>query len=426
MCKLLIVLGSSKPDKMRDFLKAAKEPMSLGNTNGLGYTAIRKDGTIFTERWHNNDNAFKGNPITDDIKKTVKQLGLLVDLKVPTEKSYSLQGKINWGNTPSIILHTRYATCDKSFANTHPFVDNQNEISIAHNGVISNHEDFKKLNSTCDSEIFLTEYRNKKINTNPSNITKLVDELSGYWAVAATSLNKNKDRVIDLFTSNTGHGSGALVVTYVKQLEAYVFCSNEYTLKNILEKAEFKHKNGIYNINKHIFTRFNAVTGKIMTTIPYKDSVESYEVSKNYGQSKTHSSGKTATEKRRSLSSDTHSSTCAYDNKGQHSTKSVGDTAINGTGNVVDFYNRSLDVDDTKYEYDKIMGQWLKNGDSEASDSRYNVENIKDEMSDKEIKELELFASTIDKQDKALIDGLPDDIKFSYLKEIKKEVQGNN
>lgn len=273
MCKVLMVIGAKDSQKLLDFAKASVGPMSLGNTDGLGYTAIKSDGNIFTERWLTNNQAFKERKTTND-REVEKYLKLILKDSLP---EYSIQGDADWSSVSSLLLHTRYATSAKGFMNTHPFVDNDNKTSIIHNGVINNHLTFDKLNSTCDSEIILTEYMKRGLENNPTAIPELCADMSGYWAVGATSVNSKGKRIIDVFKDGA-----QLSMTYVDQLGAVVFCTSSYTLADILKELKWEHNNTVYEVKNDVAVRFDAISGKVLKVQEYSAPSKSFP---NYGNS---------------------------------------------------------------------------------------------------------------------------------------------
>ena len=73
MCRLLMMSGITDPESAVQFMRYAKEPMSVGNNMGIGYTATKRNGEFFTERWHNNDQFFKRDVvINEDIMRQLK------------------------------------------------------------------------------------------------------------------------------------------------------------------------------------------------------------------------------------------------------------------------------------------------------------------------------------------------------------------
>lgn len=477
----MIVLGSKKPQATRQFMEAILEPMSRQNSDGMGYTAIRKNGSMFTERWLNNNMGFKGDPTETEDGKVHQAFGDMVDVKPPSPDEYTLQGDINWSDVTTVMMHTRFATCDKGMANVHPFVDNVNETAIVHNGVIRNHKEFDKLNSTCDSETLLTQYMKLGIGKDPTKIIDLVNNLEGYWAVGATSLDSKGKRVIDIFTSNSQPTSGSLTVAYIKELEGYVLCSSSYTINEAISTLRWSKDYTCYDIVPHIFTRFDASTGEKILSTNYEKSMEILEVknSKGYGQTKKHSISKKRMQQRGSLSEDkkqdsgsqatTPSGNSTLSNGsgsyGKESSKGMGTLVYGTTGSVASFYNMGMDkADETKSSSSKSNDNTTKLSQSEldalahweqskmdndpanfvtphkahtpsefqmslesfiegyeASDSKYPDDVMATQLSDKELDELDELAEKLDKEEQDILNGLPDDMRYVFLNSLDKE-----
>lgn len=468
MCKLLIVLGAKKPKEVQAFMGAMLTPMSRGNSDGAGYTAIRKDGSIFTERWKDNKLALKGDPKGAIENKIKDQFGPLVDVtKVDAE--YSAQGNIMWGDVTSVIMHTRLATCDKTFANVHPFVDNDNLTAIAHNGVIRNHKDYKKLNSTCDSETVLTQYNKMEVGKTPSKAIEMIQDFEGYWAIGATTLDANGKRILDIFTSNTQPSSGSLCVAYIKELDGYVMASTATHIKEAITDLKWDKDFTTFDIQPHVFSRFDAVTGDRIQAIDFSKSMESEEVKKtNSYHTKTHSFSKKKKEQRRLLSQNSSTSTGNAGNSSGSSTsqhKSSGTIVCGCTGSTATFYdtrqNQTVSRPDKSgkggvkglsqaekdalahYEQSKMdehpanyTSSYKKNtkGSSDfqnslsnfldsfgSSDSKYNSDVLDGELSDRELDELDQFEDKLDKYDAEILSALNPDMKYAFLQSMKKE-----
>lgn len=461
----MLVLGAKKPNQIKEFMGAILEPMSRCNNDGVGYTAINKDGEMFTERWLKNKEGLKGDPTDTREQGIKKDLGSLVEIEKKEEKEYTVQGEYKWSNVTSVIMHTRFATCGKGIDNVHPFVDNENVTSIAHNGVIRNDQEFKKLNSTCDSEVILTEYNKLGIGKDHTQITKLVDNLEGYWAVGATTLDANGKRIIDVFTSNAPPNSGALVVAYVKELDGYVLCSTGSTIDETIKNLKWEPVT-TYSINPHVFTRFNAATGKKICQLSYEKNMVDFKVTgKGYGQTKNYSIGKTKNN-RRSLPQ-TQGTKEATGSKstgtGQDGNKSVDVLMCPAIGYVSSFYNggnrktntqlfgKDTDVEGiglskndkdalAHYEHSKMdnhpnnfsklkqvddFSNSLENfleANTSSSDSKYPSKVLDADLTDEELDELDKLEKELTEKDKDIVSQLSTDMKYCFLNGmVKKE-----
>jgi len=255
MCRLLFIIGASETKNIRPFMYHAKEEMSKGNNDGLGYTAIKNDGDIFTERWLKNDDMFNTTTFIDD--EMLNRFSNFIE----EEKEYTLQGQPEWDKVTSVMMHTRYATCSKGMNNVHPFVSDDGKVAVVHNGVIRNHDKFEKLNSTCDSEVLLTEYMRRNIDYNFFGIQDLVNDLEGYWAIGTTAVDQEGVRFIDIHRDNA---SATLYMTFVEQLGGYVLATREEIITYAIDKMGWEHNNRIFKVKAHSAVRFNAIDGEVM------------------------------------------------------------------------------------------------------------------------------------------------------------------
>ena len=183
MCKLLIMTGITEGLVAEELMKRMAKPMSERNRDGIGYTAVAGDGELFSERWLNNKQFFDvSNIMTPEIADALAPYAnRLPDGAL--DINYSTLGNINFQDVRSVTMHTRYATCGKEFANTHPFI--YEDTSLIHNGSISNAFstqyraglDVNKI-STCDSEAALQTYLAKGVNLDPKKAKEWLDGLS--------------------------------------------------------------------------------------------------------------------------------------------------------------------------------------------------------------------------------------------------------
>jgi len=255
MCRLMFIIGATNTMNIKRFMMAAVNPMSVGNKDGFGYTAIRRTGDIFTERWLNNEEAF--------IRKSQQELELenMLGPFVKGSIQHTQQGTIDFSDVTSVMIHTRYATCGKGLDNVHPFVDNNNEISVVHNGVISNHAEFNKLNSTCDSEVLLTEYINRQIQYDQTQLEDLTNELKGYWAIGTTAIDNDGVRFIDIHRNN---GSATLYLAFIEELGGIVICTRDTIINDTLKTLNWNRDITTYEVVQFVATRFNAIDGSVM------------------------------------------------------------------------------------------------------------------------------------------------------------------
>lgn len=261
------------------FVEAASPGMTVGNTDGLGYAAITKEGKVFGERWLKNNLAWTLNPDNEQDTKIQSHYGKAVK----TINEYSNFGDIKKDEAVSIMLHTRYATSAKGLMNTHPF--EHEGTALIHNGVIRNdtqllseYDPDKKRKSTCDSESILFGYLGEKINHNPKLINELTSELSGYYAVGVLTNNSADLPVMDIFKSD----QASLFMCHVDELDASVYCTSSSVIDDTLEKLGWSRRT-MYEINAGYMFRHNAITGELLGTFEFEEKKYEYYSSGGYG-----------------------------------------------------------------------------------------------------------------------------------------------
>lgn len=250
MCKVAGVAGIT--DENRDdvwlMMIALGDLMSRGNNDGIGYAAFDQNNTIFGERWLYNNTWFRDLQRDKRIKPTMLQ------------SIYNFFGpKVTRDRVKSIILHTRASTNTVNLENTHPFVDDVDAPTTAliHNGMIYNHHEFKKLISTCDSEVILTEYIKAKGATTAANISTFTRKLEGWYTCLVLTTDASGTPIIDAFTDN-----GRLHSVYVPRLAVRVYASELSDLQraaSILGLTVQKPE----QLYAKSFMRINATTGEV-------------------------------------------------------------------------------------------------------------------------------------------------------------------
>lgn len=285
MCKIAAFSGI-KPSKIKEAWLLAKELapyMTQHDDDGFGYAAMTKDGTLMVERWLDTELAFKYKEDNKADKEIVESMG---DALSPLESGYSSEGKVDKtsrGKAVAIILHARWATCEKGLKNVHPFVENG--TALIHNGVISNNiqlmnkydtENTKK--TTCDSEALVYSYTKNEIISNPSAIQVLGTETSGYYACAVLTKGANGIPTMDIFKS----ASAQLFGTYVPQIGCFVYCTSDDILKNAIRTCGFTWQR-MFKIKEGNLIRHNAITGKSSVVSKFEErSYSSYPSGKSY------------------------------------------------------------------------------------------------------------------------------------------------
>jgi len=250
--------------KVLPFMTAAKTPMSWGNNMGIGYSAIKSNGDMFTERWHDNDMFLdRESVMTQDVINQLEPFKKrLPNLRV----NYSSQGEVDLQDVRSVTLHTRFATCGKEFKNTHPFV--YEDTSLVHNGVINNHDKLglNKI-STCDSEAALQSYLLQGVNNDISIAQKWIDSLSGYWAFGIFSRDSSGRRILDIIRNDAS--------LYATKIEGFglVIATTEEIITRSAKEIGLELSDKISLMKSNVLYRFDAVTGERIDKIELTDSV---------------------------------------------------------------------------------------------------------------------------------------------------------
>ena len=260
MCKVLIVSGIKKEyrTKALEFYKLMAKEMTPHNNDGCGYAAVDSEGQLFGERWFNNYEAFTTpNNYMDVIKE---KFGDGADTKASMQ--YNSFGVINQEDIAAITLHTRFATTTKSLQNVHPFYYSDADTSLIHNGVINNHEEYKKYVSTCDSEAILNRYTANEIAVAPQNMQDMANELMGYYACGVFSRDNNGERILDVFNGKNTN----VYINYIHELEAFTLCTSNRDVLDVCKRLGWKTEESV-QLKDGNFYRFNPFNGDII----YKD-----------------------------------------------------------------------------------------------------------------------------------------------------------
>lgn len=280
MCKVLAIAGI-KPDnaqKVWGFAQIMGQLMSKHNTDGLGYAAITSDGKLFGERWLTNSEAFSDKQYLKEREACDNELfetfGEALDGSRKEYKigEYNNFGESGWDKTVAITLHTRMATSPRGLTNTHPFV--ADGVSLIHNGVIRNPENYGMKLSTCDSEAILQGYLQESVLADVANIQKLADGLAGYYACAMLS-NTEAGPILDVFREGA-----RLHSAYIKELGTWVISTDDDDIKAAAKY--FGYTTGeVYRLHENKLLRINCNNPKDITITPFKARSTTYQ---NYSQ----------------------------------------------------------------------------------------------------------------------------------------------
>jgi hypothetical protein len=269
MCKLLIMTGIAEGLVAEEFMRRMAIPMSKTNAHGIGYTAVGPDGELFSQRWLNNEHFFdKSNVMTPEIAEALKPYESRLP-KGALENNYSELGNIDFSNVRTVTMHTRFATCGREFANTHPFI--YEDTSLIHNGSISNafstHYrtglDVNKI-STCDSEAALQVYLSQGVNLDTTQAKKWLDILSGSWAFGVLSRNAQGNRILDVI-----RGLSSLYYMEIDGL-GKVFTTNDDDAKAVVKDMGLTFvKDPIFVASDEMY-RYDAITGEFLESVDIK------------------------------------------------------------------------------------------------------------------------------------------------------------
>lgn len=208
MCKLFAVLDIENPKIANAYANRAIPLITENDNDGLGIMRLGMNG-VYSNRW-------LGLPSV--ITKTISK---------PLQKYQEiLENKTSESGQPSpeydaIAIHGRFATCDVKLANTHPF--SANGAALMHNGIISNHDQFKKELSTCDSEILLWRYLETNVKENPQALTQALRGVHGYFACVVF----NDNGIVDIWKDDTA----TLFMGHVKGVGTVIATTEEIILK---------------------------------------------------------------------------------------------------------------------------------------------------------------------------------------------------
>lgn len=300
MCKILVIpkVNDGNRKNVVAFMKGMAPLMSASNQDGLGYTALNKNGEIFGERWHENDEAFqprdKVKAIVESNKTPPIDLEIFdgaLELKpAPTYSSnwnqyhgfsrskktelgdYNAFGPVDLGTMVALTLHTRMATTPREFRNTHPFV--RGNVSLIHNGIIRNQNELKNISSSCDSECILNEYYEQNVMASPTKIQKVAEKLSGYYACGV--IVGGSTPTLDVFKDNTA----SLACLYIKELDAIIFTTSSTDAEKVCEKLGFSEPIE-YNFKSGNLLRFDGKTGEVLTTVKFDTKGKTWNFSTN-------------------------------------------------------------------------------------------------------------------------------------------------
>lgn len=344
MCKIMVLKGIQDSKLALDFMKAVAPNMSIGNTDGIGYSAINSKNELFTEKWHRNYQFLNTDIVIDEA--TVEALApYKARIGTPTV-NYKAIGEVTRDDLRTVTMHTRYATCGKEFANTHPFVDNG--MSLIHNGCITNDKvlNLNKI-STCDSEAALQLYNNDSIQltTSPDDLQAFVNKLRGYWAFAFLAKNIEGDFMLDIVRERA-----SLYWASLPELgdDCMVFATTQEIIETGCKALGLPSRAKIFTLPEGNYHRFNAVTGEFVMNVEIEDSILNRPVVVNHYSRYNKGSDKEQLEFEEYYE--------GYGSTWRSKAPDNTDTEVVDELDISSFYDVGFFLIDRLYDYDKLMG----------------------------------------------------------------------
>lgn len=282
-----MAIAGIKKDKEKilwEFLMKASPFMSANDKDGIGYAAIGPKG-IWGERWRYPGMAWlkeSRKPFTRRDAELQSKFG--GNLEADIQYSAFGTGGAGQGNT-AVIYHSRFATCDKTMDNVHPFV--RDNVAMIHNGVIRNAEELQMLKSTCDSETILNEYCDFDVTNDPDKIQEMAKKLRGYYGCAFLTMDKNNKSYLDIFRH-----SAWIYASYVEQLGTVVYCTSDDIIKNACKEMKFNYGH-MFKLKEDMFIRIDAVTGVPILNRKFDASPDYYNSYNKSGTGGSANAGKT-------------------------------------------------------------------------------------------------------------------------------------
>lgn len=273
MCKIAVIPKITKKTVTNAWKFAIEITpyLTKHDNDGFGYMALGNQG-IFGERWLHPNQAWR---LRDQLSPQ--------DRKILNQYQDALSGKSGYNsfgkstqNITCLALHARMATCGKGLINTHPFVSNNGETVLIHNGVVQ--ADITKYrNSTCDSETILTLYNELNITEKLNNINSLADRLQGYFACAVITRDGN-NWYLDIFKDSTAR----LSAIWVTELDSLVFCTDLDIVKTVCRKLKW-HVGTEFEVSDNVIMRHDALNGNIIECVEFeRDIYSTYSSSSKY------------------------------------------------------------------------------------------------------------------------------------------------
>ncbi len=241
MCKLFAIVEVENQHNAEMFAKKAIPYVTETDNDGLGIMRLGENG-VFIKRWL--------EPPTVIRQKKSKHL---LKYSKALKHQENEEGKVS-NHLYALAIHGRFATCEKSMANTHPFF--KKGVALMHNGIITNADKFDRTLSTCDSEALLTQYLGKFVDKNPLNLTSALEDINGYYAAIVF----NNNGTIDIWRD----GTATLFMAHIKHVGIVLATTQEIIMKTARKCKAYV--SGIDEILPYTMIRWrNGVSPQIST-----------------------------------------------------------------------------------------------------------------------------------------------------------------
>ena len=216
MCKLFSIVEVENQEKAERFAKLAIPFITKTDNHGLGIMRLGENGTHI-QRWLNPPTVMRSKKSKSLLKY---EKALKHQQNEEGERSRDLY---------AIAIHGRFATCDKSLQNTHPFY--RDGSALMHNGIIPNAVDFKRVLSTCDSEALLSQYLAYGVSDSQLRLTDALKGVGGYYA----SIVFNDNGTIDIWRDDTA----TLYLAHVRGVGVVIATTEEIIIQTAKKQKAF-------------------------------------------------------------------------------------------------------------------------------------------------------------------------------------------
>ncbi len=208
MCKLFAIVEIENQENALAFSRNAVKYVTETDNHGMGIMTLGEKG-VHIQKWLEPPTVYRSHKS----KALLKYADAI--------EGNRTESGIKSRHVRAIAIHGRFATCDKTIENTHPFF--RDGTALMHNGIISNANQFERPLSTCDSEAILTQYIDHGVRNNQAALSGAMLDLAGYYAVIVF----NDNGVIDIWRDDTA----TLFIAHVKDVGIVIATTAEIIIK---------------------------------------------------------------------------------------------------------------------------------------------------------------------------------------------------